>query len=643
MHTDGDVRPRHARLHEQLEDPLAGIPIAMRTRSLTNPINPSWAEQRARQLAQPAPFSALARTNALAGGKQTWNSYRGSRANAFVNTMEALRSNFETTVYLELASNPFAADVTVPATFRAAIDGLHSEQWLKAVRSEVESLAKLGVFRVIKRSAMPANANEISARWVFKVKPSADGSVERFKARLCARGFLQKEGIDYSATFSPVASPATIKLLLAIAAQRRLDLRSADVSTAFLHGVLPPEERVYMTPPSGIDTVNDEVLELHRCIYGLKQASRRWFERLQSVLRKGGYEPTEADPCLYARNIEGEHTMITCVVDDLLIASTTKVGSKRVVEIMRRAGLQTKDLGFPDYVIGIHIAKDTQGNIFLNQQLYLDTVLRRFDMEKCHPVSTPADSNVKLSTQFCPSTHKEELDMSTKPYRSLVGALLYLVLTRPDISVAVNELCRYMANPGQTMWTAAKRVLRYLRGTRNYHIKLPRKATNPMGQELWGYVDASHGDDRDTRRSRCGYLLYFNDSLISWKTTMQKRVSMSTAEAEYRAATIATKEVVWLRRLLAEIGVQQSAPTVLYEDNAACTKMISNPMVSGRNKHVELDMHFVRDHFKLGSVTPVPISTYDQRADLMTKNLPRPAFERHTKAILCKKMNVLCV
>ena len=118
---------------------------------------------------------------------------------------------------------------------------------------------------------------------------------------------------------------------------------------------------------------------------------------------------------------------------------------------------------------------------------------------------------------------------------------------------------------------------------------------------------------------------------------MQKRVAMSTAEAEYRAATIATKEIVWLRRLLSELGVEQTAPTVLYEDNAACTKMISNPVVSGRNKHIEMDMHFVRDHFKLGSVTPVPVPSFSQRADLMTKNLPRPAFERHTRATVhCK-------
>jgi hypothetical protein len=183
------------------------------------------------------------------------------------------------------------------------------------------------------------------------------------------------------------------------------------------------------------------------------------------------------------------------------------------------------------------------------------------------------------------------------------------------------------------MWTAGKRVLRYLKGTIGYKIRFDSTRPTP-GNDLHAYVDASHADDRDTRRSRCGYLVYFDHSPITWKTVLQKRLALSTAEAEYRAATILTKELVWLRRLLKELDFPQTEPTTFFEDNAACVKMIENPMVSHRNKHIELDAHFVRDHYLLGSVKPLPISTKEQKADLFTKNLGRPLFEKHTFDIL---------
>ena len=299
---------------------------------------------------------------------------------------------------------------------------------------------------------------------------------------------------------------------------------------------------------------------------------------------------------------------------------------------MKRSGLETKDLGPPDYIIGMHV-RQTEAGITLNQELYVNTLIRRFGMEDAHPSNTPADPNIKLGKTYEPTTEKQKALMKTRPYRALVGGLLYLILTRPDIAVAVNELCRYLSNPGPAMWTAAKRVLRYLKGT--IHYKILFSSQHPQRRNnLHAYVDASYADDRDTRRSRCGYIVYFDQSPITWKTTMQKRVALSTAEAEYRAATLVTKEIVWLRRLLGELGLAQTQPSVFFEDNAACIKMIENPMVSLRNKHIEADAHFVRDHYKLGSVLPVPVQSVDQKADLFTKNLARPLFEQHTRNIL---------
>ena len=454
---------------------------------------------------------------------------------------------------------------------------------------------------------------------------------------MCARGFLQKEGIDYHRTFSPVATSSTIKLLLSIAAQRGLALKSADISTAFLYGDLPDDERVYMSPPPGIKARPDQVMCLQKCIYGLKQASRRWFEQLKKILTAAGYRPTNADPCLYSKQTVTEYTLISVVVDDLLIASNSDANADAVITALRKAGLKTKDLGFPKYTIGIHIDRAENGDIALSQKLYLQTILDRFDMTECTPAPTPADPNVKLGSTYFPTTLKAQRDMQSRPYRSLVGALLYMVLTRPDIAVAVNECCRYLASPGVAMWTAAKRILRYLKGTIDYSLNLKTKS-NKTGSNTSCYVDSSHADDRDSRRSRCGWLLYHNDNLVGWKTTLQKRVALSTAEAEYRAATLAGKEILWLRQLLSELGQPQTTPTPVYEDNRACILMVENPIVSCRNKHVEIDAHFIRDLFRRGAVNLIPISTEQQRADIMTKNLPGPLFKMHRSTLMHKGM-----
>jgi hypothetical protein len=182
-----------------------------------------------------------------------------------------------------------------------------------------------------------------------------------------------------------------------------------------------------------------------------------------------------------------------------------------------------------------------------------------------------------------------------------------------------------MQDPGMTMWSAAKRILRYIKGTMDYKLNFNTEAK----YDLVTYVDASYADCKDSRRSRGGYLIYFGDSLISWKTTLQKRVALSTAESEYRAATTATKQVIWLRRLLRELEIPQERPSRLMEDNMACIKMVENPIISERNKHIEIDCHFVRDHHELGNITIEHIGTKNQTADIMTKNLPKPSFVKH--------------
>ena len=184
------------------------------------------------------------------------------------------------------------------------------------------------------------------------------------------------------------------------------------------------------------------------------------------------------------------------------------------------------------------------------------------------------------------------------------------------------------------MWTAAKRVLRYLKATIDHCIVLKSGARGRKNGKTVVFVDSSHAGDKDTRRSRCGHLIYYNGSPIHWKTILQKRVALSTAEAEFRGVTLASKDILWLRNVLHEIGRSVRKPTLIYEDNNACIKMIENPVVSGKNKFVELDMHFIRDHWNAKQISMKKIPTHDQRADILTKNLGTVDFGRHCDSIL---------
>ena len=328
---------------------------------------------------------------------------------AYFSTMERIQRR---NAYVTVAQDPLAGDIALPESYEQAMRGPYARQWKKAIKSEIQSLRDKDVFKLVDRRSLPKDANIITAKWVFKVKPNADGSIERFKCRLCARGFLQKHGVDYSATFSPVAQAATIKLLLAIAAEKRMHLRQADVSTAFLYGDLPKSETVYMECPPGIDHKKGQVICLQRCIYGLRQVSRRWFDKLRGILVSAGYTPTRSDPCLYRRVKNGKETLITVVVDDLLIASDSKAEAKRVIKKLRKAGLDTKDLGVPSYVIGVHIKRHNNGDISLNQRLYIETLLRRFHMEDANACTTPANPTVKLTKKLEAATDEEKLSMS---------------------------------------------------------------------------------------------------------------------------------------------------------------------------------------------------------------------------------------
>jgi hypothetical protein len=343
-----------------------------------------------------------------------------------------------------------------PRHFQSALGIPH---WRAAMELEIQALHKNDTWQLVPSRS---GVNVIDSKWVFKVKKHADGTIERYKARLVAKGFKQRYGLDYEDTFSPVVKPATIHILLSLAVTRGWSLRQLDVQNAFLHGVL--EEEVYMRQPPGfVDPAHPHHLcHLVKALYGLKQAPRAWHARLAAVLRALGFVPSTADTSLFLLQ-RPEVTMYLLVyVDDIILVSSSVTAADRLVTAMS-SDFAVKDLGKLYYFLGLEVLSSADG-LILTQQKYSQDLLRRAGMLQCKPVATPMFASDRL---FAFDGDPLSADDATE-YRSLVGGLQYLTITRPDISYAVNRVCQFLHAHTDSHWSAVKRILRYVRHTSSY-------------------------------------------------------------------------------------------------------------------------------------------------------------------------------
>lgn len=515
--------------------------------------------------------------------------------------------------------NPRYANVAmvddVPRTVRAA---LRDPAWFAAMQEEYSALQHNGTWELVPR---PSGAHVVSGKWIFKNKLNADGSLERRKARWVVRGFSQRPGLDFDQTFSPVVKPATIRTVLHLAAAREWPVHQLDVKNAFLHGDL--KEQIYCQQPAGfVDTARpDAVCLLRKSLYGLKQAPRAWFQRFAMHLHILGFAPSQSDSSLFVLRRGHDEAHLLLYVDDIVLAASSPALLRRIIDQLR-AEFAMKDLGPVHFFLGIQVTRTDDG-FFLAQQQYANDVLERAGMTDCSPVSTPVDTKSKLSSSAG--------NLLTDPtfYRSIVGALQYLTLTRPDLAYAVQQASLHMHEPRDAHWTFVKRVLRYVRGTTQKGLQLQRTST----PSLVAYSDADWAGCPDTRRSTSGFCVFFGDSLVSWSSKRQPIVSRSSAEAEYRGVANVVAECCWLRHLLGELHVPLDQATIVYCDNISAVYLSENPVHHGRTKHVELDVHFVREKVAIGHIRVVHVPTRQQLADIMTKGLSTAQFDEFRSSL----------
>ena len=483
-------------------------------------------------------------------------------------------------------------------------EAILSPEWQAAIDKEFSALHSNNTWSLV---PLPKGKKAISCRWVFKTKLHADGTIERYKARLVVKGFTQKEGIDYTDTFSPVVKMTTIRSLVAVAVKKGWNLTQLDVNNAFLHGDL--HEDIYMKPPPGLNVPPGFVCKLEKSLYGLKQASREWHSKLSLSLLSRGYKTSKNDCCLFYKRSSSSVVFLAIYVDDILVTGDNMDEIKSIKQFLDST-FKIKDLGPLHYFLGLEFTTLPTG-MAVSQKKFIKDLLQEHADSLGPPVVSPLDINHKLFND------QGILLDDPSAYRQLVGKLNFLTNTRPDLSFCVQHLSQFMATPRQPHWDAALHVLRYLKATPDQGLFFSSVPTF----DLTAYCDADWAACPHTRKSVSGYVIFLGDSIISWKSKKQHTVSLSSAEAEYRSLRRLTTEIAWLSRLLTDLDVSNITPIPVKCDNQAAIYIAKNPVYHERTKHIELDCHLVREKLCSGLLNLSYLPTKLQLADVFTKPL----------------------
>lgn len=460
---------------------------------------------------------------------------------------------------------------------------------------------------------MPENKKLIGCKWVYRIKRHSDGSIQKYKSRLVAKGYDQELGFDFNETFSPVVKPATIRVLLSLAVTRGWILRQLDMNNAFLNGIL--EEEVYMRQLDGFTSGStDLVCKLHKSLYGPKQAPRAWFTKLKTALATMNFQSTKSDPSLLVKHGNSGSVYMLVYVDDIVVTGTDAKLVEGAIAQLKSTFLLC-DLGDLSYFLGITICSNTE-RLFASQKKYIANLLMKVDMQLSKPQPTPMVTSSILSTYQGSPFDKVAL------YQSTVGALQYATITHPNIAYSVNKVCQYMQSPLDSHWKAVKRILRYLKGTIDIGMQLYKHSAD----KLIAFSNSDWASFPDDRRSTSSLAIFFGSNLVSWSAKKQHTVSRSSTEAEYRSLANTAAELVWFKSLLQELHIPLVSSPLIWCNNQSAIAVAHNPVFHARTRHVEIDLFFVREKVLAKELHVQYVPYVDQVADVFTKPLPQPRF-----------------
>ncbi|KAI3718436.1 hypothetical protein L6452_19307 [Arctium lappa] len=463
-------------------------------------------------------------------------------------------------------------------------DALRDPNWVSAMQEELTEFSRNKVWNLIPR---PSDKIVIGTKWVFRNKLDEHGTVTRNKARLVAQGYRQEEGIDYDETFAPVARLEAIRLFLAYAVYKDFIVYQMDVKSAFLNGKL--NEEVYVEQPPGFYDPKhpNYVYKLDKALYGLKQAPRAWYDTLSSFLISENFERGKIDNTLFFRKIKGHIILVQIYVDDIIFGSTNPSLCTRFAERMKKE-YKMSMMGELTYFLGLQIKQSDKGT-FISQGKYVNDMLKKFDLTQTSAMKTPMAPPLTLNK------YPSGKPVNVTAYRGMIGSLLYLTASRPDII--------------------------YLKGTPNLGLWYPKDS----GFDLTGYSDSDFAGCKLDRKSTTGGCQLLGGKLVSWTSKKQNSVSTSTAEAEYVAAGSCCSQILWMRNQLLDYDLQLSKIPI-YCDSTSAIAIANNPVLHSKTKHIEIRYHFIRDHVMNGDIELHFIPTDFQLADIFTKPLDETRF-----------------
>ena len=527
-------------------------------------------------------------------------------------------------------------EITIPKGYRAALTSPHASYWRDAIARELRGLMENETWVMVLMMNVPPGSNIMHCHYVFTIKRNADGTIDKFKARLVADGNTQKHGIDFDRVFSAVVKASTLRLLLVLAALHDYDLHQIDIRQAYIQAKLDTD--LYMQPPPGVAAYDSKgnrlVCKLRRSLYGLKQAGREWAGLFSAFLANWGFTRSKIDTCLYTYRIGSTFLWAAVYVDDVLLVSNNQALRARFMSALS-ARFPTDDKGELQWLLGIAITRDRSSrSIALAQELYICDLITKFASHitagHARHYDSPMEEGLVLTTADCPTPNTTEYDnMSTlrSTYLSIVGGLLWLAnMTRPDIAYAAGQLSRFLTNPSLKAFHAAIRCLIYLDGSKSRRLVYQPSASRPFVT----FVDSSW----TTGFSCSGAFFTIYGCIFHYFCKTQRSVTLSSAEAEYFGATLAAKEILFFRAIFFDLGILDlKSPSLLLCDSKSAVDMAYDPIAFKKTKHILRAAEFLRDVVSKYHVIVKHLSGNEMIADILTKSLPRPLFVKMLKLI----------